>query len=191
MPLSGIAVAEIGVGGLLVYSGVKGFTIADTFSYLAKGTTPAPTEAINQSSAQAPASSSSVAASQSAAYKATGSKSAQQALNNAAAAYGWNTGAEWQALVNVEMREAGFDPSATNSSSGAYGLGQALGHGTGAGTQGTVTNEYGGYGVSDAVAQAANSGDASAQAIWMCAYIRAVYGDPVAAWQHEQSQGWY
>jgi hypothetical protein len=203
MPLSGIAIAEIGVGGLLVWSGIKDYTLAQTFKDLASGTFPATSgtaEPISQdtygtaadSSATASTTgTSSTAASQSAAFNATGSTSAQQALNNAAAAYGWNTGAEWSALTNIEMREAGFNASATNPSSGAYGLGQALGHGSGAATQGTVTNEYGGYGVSDAVAQAANSGDAEAQAIWMTAYIKVVYGDPIAAWAHEQSAGWY
>jgi hypothetical protein len=46
MPLSGLAVAEIGIGGILVYSGIKGYSIADTFTSLAKGTTPAQTEPI-------------------------------------------------------------------------------------------------------------------------------------------------
>lgn len=207
MPLSGIAVAEIGVGGVLLYSGIKGYTLANTFTSLVKGTTPAVTEQINtQSAASNSALSSYVSGTQSAtssaasaasagAYSATGSSSAQQALNNAAAAYGWNTGPEWQALVNLEMHEAGFKPNATNPSSGAYGLAQALGHGNGANTQGSVTNQYGGYGVSDAVAQAANSGDAMAQAIWMCAYIKIVYGDPIAAWaqyyQHPGGVGYY
>lgn len=202
MPLSGIAIAEISVGGLLVFSGIKGYTLADTFTSLAKGNTPSDTETINTQSA---ASDSSIAAAASGTTSATGTTaanpnaqtvpsgnvSAQQALADAAAPYGWNTGAEWTALTSIEMREAGFNPNATNPSSGAYGLGQALGHGNGTATQGTVTNEYGGYGVSDSVAKAANSGVASAQAIWMTAYIKAVYGSPTAAWAHEQSQGWY
>lgn len=201
MPLSGVAVAEMAVGGVLLYSGIKGYTLAATFTSLVKGTTPAQTEQINTQSAASSSAlsayeSGSAAASPAAvasagAYSATGSASAQQALNNAAAPYGWNAGPQWQALVNIEMREAGFNPAATNPSSGAYGLGQALGHGQGAATQGTVTNQYGGYGVSDSVAQQANSGLASAQAIWMCAYIRTVYGTPVAAWAHEQAYGWY
>lgn len=202
MPVSGVAVAEMAAGGVLVYSGIKGYTLADTFASLVKGTTPADTEQIDtQSAASSSAIASAASGSSSStgsgspsvpsgAYAAIGSKSAQQALSNAAAAYGWNTGAEWTALTNIEMREAGFNPSATNPSSGAYGLGQALGHGTSS-TRGSVTNEYGGYGVSDSVAQAANSGDAGAQAIWMCAYIKVVYGDPVKAWAHEQSAGWY
>jgi len=48
MPLSGLAIAEVGIGGLLVYSGIKGYTIADTFTYLIKGTAPSDTEQINQ-----------------------------------------------------------------------------------------------------------------------------------------------
>lgn len=50
MPLSGLAVAEIGVGGVLIYSGIKGYSIADTFTSLVKGTTPANSEQIAQAS---------------------------------------------------------------------------------------------------------------------------------------------
>ena len=62
MPLSGIAIAEMGVGGILLYSGIKGYTLADTFQSLLKGTTPASTEAINTQSAASDASIASAAA---------------------------------------------------------------------------------------------------------------------------------
>jgi hypothetical protein len=68
-------------------------------------------------------------------------------------------------LRNVEMAEDGFDPAKANPSSGALGLAQALGHGN-ANTAGSLGNEYGGYGLTDAQARAANSGDASMQALW-------------------------
>lgn len=186
--VNGFSVAYTVAGAVVMWSGIKGSSISDTFrSVLAGSTSPPVTEQIGTPDTSVAA----VEAGTAPAYSSAGSSSAQQALSNAAAAYGWNTGAEWQALQSIELREAGFNASATNPSSGAYGLGQALGHGTGASTQGTVTNEYGGYGVSDAVAQAANSGDAEAQAIWMCAYIKITYGDPIKAWNHEQSAGWY
>lgn len=91
-----------------------------------------------------------------------------QAIGRALAArYGW-TGSEWDALNNVAMRESGWNPDAVNKSSGAYGIGQSLGHG----------HPY-------------NLGDAPAQIAWMLNYIKQRYGDPASAWQHETSQGWY
>lgn len=111
-----------------------------------------------------------------------------------AAAYGWaptqNNG-EWLSLVKLWNQESGWNNQAMNPSSGAYGIAQALGHGSGAATQGTVTNEYGGYGISDGMAQAANSGDAASQITWGLQYIKQTYGDPNAAWAHEVSAGWY
>lgn len=200
--LSGIAVASAGAGVLLVYAGLKNKSVLGEIQSVIRGKGPAAAGpgagAITQvtqtgASSAAAALGNKVAAA--GAYSAVGTSSPQQALNNAAAAYGWNSGAQWQALQSLEMAEAAFNPNATNPTSGAYGLAQALGHGQGAATQGTVTNEYGGFGVSDSVAQAANSGDAGAQAIWMCAYIKVVYGDPVAAWaqyyNHPGGVGYY
>jgi resuscitation-promoting factor RpfB len=182
--IDGLALGTIGAGSLFLWAAVKGKSITGTLQALIKGGSPASAPGANAITVPVvPATASTGTA--------VGSSSAQQALQNAAAAYGWGSGAQWQALQNVEMAEAGFNPSATNPSSGAYGLAQALGHGQGVNTQGTVTNQYGGYGLSSAEAQAANSGDAQAQAIWMCAYIAATYGNPVNAWAHEQSAGWY
>lgn len=183
--VNGTALAALGGGALFLYAGIKNVSALKAVQNLIRGSAPA----AGQATAAAAGSGSSGTATTP--YGAIGSSSPQQALQNAAAAYGWGSGAQWQALQNVEMAEAGFNPSATNPSSGAYGLAQALGHGQGSATQGSVTNQYGGYGLSDAEAQAANSGDANAQAIWMCAYIAATYGNPVNAWAHEQSNGWY
>jgi hypothetical protein len=118
------------------------------------------------------------------------SGSAQAILQNTAAQDGWGSGAEWQALSNVENAEAGFNPTADNPSSGALGLAQALGHGN-ANTAGTLGNQYGGYGLTDAQAKAANSGNAADQALWMVNYIKSTYGSPEAAWAHEQADHWY
>jgi hypothetical protein len=93
-------------------------------------------------------------------------------MRNMAASVGW-TGAEWNALFNVEEREAGFNMFARNPSSGAYGLAQFI-NGPG---------EYAQYG--------GNANTAAGQIVGMFNYIRQRYGDPIRAWQHELSFGWY
>lgn len=186
--IDGLALGAIGAGSLFLWAAVQGKSITSTLQTLIKGGSPASAASAN---AIVPSSSGVVAADS--AVTSAGpvpSGSGQQALQQAAAARGWGSGAQWQALQNVEMAEAGFNPNATNPSSGAYGLAQALGHGDST-TRGSVTNEYGGFGLTSAQAQAANSGDAGAQALWMVNYIAATYGTAAAAWSHEQEFRWY
>jgi phage-related protein len=103
----------------------------------------------------------------------TGSGATVQALmQSMAASVGW-TGAEWAALNNVEIAEAGYNLAAVNPSSGAYGLAQFI--------QGA--SEYASYG--------GNSSTAAGQITGMLNYIKQRYGDPEAAWAHEQSFHWY
>lgn len=111
-------------------------------------------------------------------------------LHGVAAVHGWGAGAEWKALENIEMAEAGYRTNARNAS-GALGIAQALGHGQGAATAGTLGNEYGGYGLNAKEARAANSGSAYWQAIWMCTYIHDRYGTPVNAWKFHQANNSY
>src|SRR5258707_11005331 len=149
----GVALGSVGAGALFLYAGISGQSALVALRGLIRGQRPAGIPA------PGPAASAGTTAVPS-------GGSAQQALQQAAASHGW-TGAQWQALASLEMGEAGFNPHIHNGQgSGAYGLAQALGHGT-ASTQGTEANEYGGYGLSDAQARAANSGDAGAQAAWM------------------------
>lgn len=120
-----------------------------------------------------------------------------------AARYGWGSGTEWDCLDSLWTRESGWQSDVMNRSSGAFGIAQALSHGVspavvtlvrfpGGGTAaGMTVDQYGGYGLSTAQARSANGGDASAQIIWGLHYIRATYGDPVSAWTHETSHGWY
>jgi hypothetical protein len=89
-----------------------------------------------------------------------------------AAAKGW-TGAELTALLEVEAREAGFSITATNPTSGAYGLAQFI----------NGASEYATYG--------GNSTTAQGQITGMLNYIQQRYGDPIAAEQHEVNYGWY
>jgi hypothetical protein len=100
-----------------------------------------------------------------------------------AARYGWATGAEWAALVNLWNSESGWNNKVWNTTAScgggayAYGIAQACGHGarkqtarSGVGPYpaGNLGNppEYGG--VSSATAQIA----------WGLAYIKQNYGSP-------------
>jgi hypothetical protein len=94
-----------------------------------------------------------------------------------AASYGWGSGDQWTALNNVVMAESGWNNTVTNPSSGAYGIAQAL-----------PATKY------PQAGQPASDGGASnaqVQILWMLAYIKARYGTPVAAWNHEQAVSWY
>ena len=114
---------------------------------------------------------------------ATGAQvSSSRAIHAAAAPYGWGQGGQWNALTRLVKGESRGDPQARNPSSGALGIGQALGHGTGC-SGGSLGNEYGPqYGLSCADARAANSGDGYQQSRWMMGYIRKVYRNPASAY---------
>jgi hypothetical protein len=91
-----------------------------------------------------------------------------------ATAYGWGPGtSNWTSLVNLWTRESGWSNTARNSSSGAYGIPQAL----------PPTK------MPAAALPPTNS--ATAQISWGLKYIKNTYGDPNGAWAHEESNGWY
>lgn len=85
--------------------------------------------------------------------------------------YGW--AGQWAAFNNIEMSEAGWDYKATNPTSGAYGLAQALPASK----------------MSSAGADWRTNGDTQLQ--WMMQYIKGRYGDPSAAWSFHQKNNWY
>lgn len=94
-------------------------------------------------------------------------------------------------------QESGWRQDAYNTSSGAFGIAQALNHGTpgSAGTEevgGVKHDEYGAeYGLTTAEAVDANNGSAREQILWGIGYIASRYGDPSTAWAHEVSHNWY
>lgn len=102
-----------------------------------------------------------------------------QAANEAivqqmAAARGWGTGPEWQALVDLVMNESGFNNLAQNPSSSAYGIFQFL------------DSTWAGYG-------GAKTSDPRLQTLYGLNYIQQRYGDPIRAWAFETSHtpNWY
>jgi hypothetical protein len=103
--------------------------------------------------------------------------------------FGWS--GQWSAFSSIVNAESGWNPSIQNTQgSGAYGIAQALGHGTAA-DQGSQSDAYGGYGLSTAQAKKANSGDGYLQLLWMMNYIKSRYGDPNAAWAYHLAHNSY
>lgn len=107
------------------------------------------------------------------------------------AQHSWTGASEWAAFVKIVVAESGWNPKIKNPSSGAFGIAQAYNHGQGSATQGTLSNMYGGYGLSDKQAKAANSGNPYWQLVWMMNYIDQTYGDPIAAWKYHQAHNSY
>jgi cell wall-associated NlpC family hydrolase len=92
------------------------------------------------------------------------------------AGYGWSPSqdpGQWDALDKLWTRESRWSVTATNQTSGAYGIAQALPG-------------------SKMASIAANwKTSAQTQIAWGLSYIKARYGTPEAAWEHEQAHGWY
>ncbi|MBO7936017.1 aggregation-promoting factor C-terminal-like domain-containing protein [Streptomyces antibioticus] len=81
--------------------------------------------------------------------------------------------AQYKAFSNIVSHESGWNVKATNSSSGAYGLVQAL-----------------------PASKMASAGsdwktNPATQIKWGLDYMNSRYGSPVAAWNFWQTHGWY
>jgi hypothetical protein len=87
------------------------------------------------------------------------------------ASYGWS--GQYSCLYNLWEKESDWSVSAYNASSGAYGIPQAL------------------PGSKMASAGSDWQTDAATQITWGLEYIESTYGSPCAAWDHEESDGWY
>ncbi|MGW0764616.1 aggregation-promoting factor C-terminal-like domain-containing protein [Streptomyces sp. NPDC002676] len=81
--------------------------------------------------------------------------------------------AQYNAFSKIVEHESGWNPSATNSSSGAYGLVQAL--------PGSKMSSAG----SDWKTNPAT------QIKWGLDYMNSRYGSPAQAWSFWQANGWY
>lgn len=184
MPLKGGYLALAGGGALLLWSGLKGKSVSSALRDVLSGKNPSKAQSANPITSNLALEQAGLgpgAPPLSAPSSATAAKN--QAIGKIlAAGYGWYPGPQWNALVALWNRESGWDNTVENGGSGAFGIAQALGHGT-ATSAGTYGNEY--------PSRAANDGSAAAQISWGLAYIKQTYGTPEAAWAHEQSAGWY
>ncbi|MEU8567551.1 transglycosylase SLT domain-containing protein [Streptomyces pathocidini] len=80
---------------------------------------------------------------------------------------------QFQCFSNIVSHESGWNPSATNASSGAYGLVQAL------------------PGSKMASAGADWQTNPKTQIKWGLDYMNSRYGSPCAAWSFWQAHNWY
>lgn len=191
MAVNGIGVAAASGGAILLYAGIKGIGVGSALRAVLMGQSPATGTPANTITGTDPASI--TVGTNKTTLKTVDPGSGTNISNMSlakmlAASLGW-TGSQFAALTNIANAESGGSATAQNAS-GALGFGQALGHGN-ANTGGTLGNEYGGYGLTDAQARLANSGNARYQIIWTLNYIKDTYGTPEAAWAFHLAHGWY
>jgi Transglycosylase SLT domain len=103
---------------------------------------------------------------------ATPSGSPQQIAMGMLGSFGWSS-SEFSCLQSLWNAESGWNPTASNPTSGAYGIPQAL------------------PGSKMASAGADWQTNPATQIRWGLGYIKSTYGSPCAAWSHFQSAGSY
>jgi hypothetical protein len=100
------------------------------------------------------------------------SGSPQQIASAMLSGFGWSQD-QFGCLDSLWAHESGWSTTATNPSSGAYGIPQAL------------------PGSKMASAGADWQTNAATQIRWGLGYIKSLYGSPCGAWSHEQATGYY
>jgi len=125
-----------------------------------------------QQSQPTPAPSTSPAPSPSSAPAPAPAGSPQQIAMGMLGSYGWSS-SQFSCLDSLWNQESGWNVYASNPSSGAYGIPQAL--------PGSKMSSAG----------ADWQTDAATQIRWGLGYIQGTYGSPCGAWAHEQADGWY
>ncbi|MGE5285856.1 MAG: transglycosylase SLT domain-containing protein [Micromonosporaceae bacterium] len=100
------------------------------------------------------------------------SGSPQQIASAMLASFGWGQD-QFSCLDALWAHESGWNPGATNPSSGAYGIPQAL------------------PGSKMASAGSDWQTNPATQIRWGLGYIKSLYGSPCGAWSHEQATGYY
>jgi hypothetical protein len=138
----------------------------------AKAAKAAAAQAASSASSASSGSSTSSGSSGSSAASVQPSGTPQQIALSMLGSFGWSSG-EFSCLVSLWDRESGWNTYASNPSSGAYGIPQAL------------------PGSKMASAGADWATNPATQIRWGLGYIQQVYGSPCAAWGHSQSVGWY
>ena len=100
------------------------------------------------------------------------SGSAQSIAESMLGSFGWSS-SQFSCLQPLWAGESGWSVTASNPSTGAYGIPQAL------------------PGSKMASAGPDWQTNAAAQIRWGLGYIESTYGSPCVAWSHEQADGWY
>jgi hypothetical protein len=131
--INGFSLGYTAVGGVVLWSGIKGETLSDTFEGLLSGKAPGTNEepisagTVLQSDVDTGTSIPGVTAGIPAGVAAGGTPTANKALGALlAAAYGWGPGSSnWPYLESGWEEESGWNQYAQNPTSPAYGIPQA------------------------------------------------------------------
>lgn len=168
---TGLGMAAAAAGALFIYAGAKGYSLPAAAQNIIQGKPPSAGQASSPlySGGGQPAGTPGTGGPPPGPVGASGNVALGQAM---AAQRGW-TGQQWDALYQLWQRESGWQTTATNPSSGAYGIPQSL-----------------------PASKMASAGadwktNPATQIKWGLSYIAGRYGTPLAAWQHEESAGWY
>lgn len=179
--VDGPGLAMLGVGSVLLYAGVKGYSMLAVIQNLvtgkpiATGVTPSP---LVSADASTPTVSADANSATPGGTSGSGKPTGNQALaKQQAQAYGWDTGANWDDLVKLWTQESSWNNHADNPSSHAYGIPQALPYTKM--PQAAWPESAGGH------------SDPNTQIAWGLSYIAQRYGNPTIAWAHEQANNWY
>jgi hypothetical protein len=100
------------------------------------------------------------------------SGSARSIAESMLSSFGWSS-SQFSCLQPLWAGESGWSVTASNPSTGAYGIPQAL------------------PGSKMASAGPDWQTNAATQIHWGLGYIKTTYGSPCEAWSHEQADGWY
>lgn len=189
--INGYAVVGLGAGLLLFWSGLTGRGVLASVQSIIKGQGPQGNAPVNYpqdlQGAAGSASGTEAPGFQPSATGLGGSPSSNQALGKMlASTYGWDSGAEWNALVALWERESGWSNTADTRKTGldspnasvfAYGIAQA--------------RPYSKMPRAGWPPDKGGQSDAATQITWGLIYIKQSYGDPVEAEAHENANGWY
>lgn len=179
--ISGVAIGAAFVGGLFLWSGIKGYRMSYLVQDILSGKDPQKDPRVRSSQLSVTPGgllgslnpihllSSGGSAVASTGGSVSGTKAQNKALGQRmAAAVGW-TGSQWTAFNNIIMSESGWSATIKNPNSDASGIGQNI-NGFGPGY------EY---------------GNAAQQIAWTIHYIQQRYGTPEKAWAFHLAHGWY
>lgn len=164
--LNGFSLAYTAVGGVVLWSGIKGTSLTDTFRSLTTGTLPATgTEPITAAELAVPESAPNAGEGTTGTVTGGGTPAANKALGLLmAGAYGWAGPGEWPYLESGWQEESGWSQVAANDKSDpynhAYGIPQAN------------------PGTKMASAGSDWKTSPSTQIKWGLAYIKTTYGSP-------------
>jgi hypothetical protein len=99
--------------------------------------------------------------------------SAQAIAQQLMPSFGFSVSGQFGCLDSLWQRESGWNYLATNATSGAYGIPQALP----GGKMASAGSDW--------------QTNPATQIKWGLGYIQGTYGTPCGAWNHEEADGWY